>query len=271
MVKRVGILYFSPTHTTKKVCNAVALGLGAKHPKIFDMTSPDTRGELIANPDKVTANIEHLVVGSPVHSGKLPLQVIECLGSIGGNGKNCSAIVVYGNRDYGIALYSMAQILIANGFNLASVGAFIGQHSYSDLLPVAMGRPDKSDMEKAFRFGADSLSTTGYLSPKDTPIQLDNTSRSDKYAALKPVHIAKQCVKCGKCAENCPIGLLSIDTGLYLNRAAKKRCLGCMACVKSCLKKAKTAKANLMVKLVMNRILGKASRERKEPLTIVKG
>ncbi|KAF5415204.1 MAG: hypothetical protein C5S48_06365 [Candidatus Methanogaster sp.] len=30
MTKRIGILYFSPTNTTKKICRAVALGMGAK-------------------------------------------------------------------------------------------------------------------------------------------------------------------------------------------------------------------------------------------------
>jgi len=269
MTKRIGILNFSPTNTTKKICRAVALGMGAKDPQTLDMTFPDTRAEIIANPNTVTANIDHLIVGAPVHSGKLPLQVLECLNVINGIGKECSAIVVYGNRDYGIALYRMVEILSENGFGVTAAGAFTGQHSYSDIVPVAMGRPDESDIEKARKLGASSLGATEYLSLKDVPIQIDNISKSDKYSALKPASIAKLCVQCGKCAENCPIGLLSPDTGMYLTRAAKNQCIGCMACVNSCLKKARVVKANLIVKVVMNSILRQASRERKEPLTIV--
>ena len=112
MAKRIKILCFSPTDTTKKICSAMALGLGARLPQILDMTFPDTRRKIIADPNIVTADIDHRVVGAPVHSGKLPLQVIECISSIAGNGKQCSAIVVYGNRDYGIALYCMAEILM---------------------------------------------------------------------------------------------------------------------------------------------------------------
>ena len=269
MAKRIGILYFSPTNTTKKICRAVALGMDAKDPQTLDMTFPDTRAEIIANPNTVTANIDHLIIGVPVHSGKLPLQAMECLIAIGGNGKECSAIVVYGNRDYGIALYRMVEILSENGFGVTAAGAFIGQHPYSDIIPVAMGRPDESDIEKARKLGANSLGATEYLSLKDVPIQIDNISKSDKYSALKPAYIAKLCVQCGKCAENCPIGLLSPGTGMYLSRAAKNQCIGCMACVSNCLKKARVVKANLIVKVVMNSILRQASRERKEPLTIV--
>jgi hypothetical protein len=99
----------------------------------------------------VTANIDHLIIGAPVHSGKLPLQAMECLIAIGGNGKECSAIVVYGNRDYGIALYRVVEILSKNGFGVTAVGASIGQHTYSDIVPVAMGRPDESSNQRTKR------------------------------------------------------------------------------------------------------------------------
>ncbi|MCK7505251.1 MAG: hypothetical protein MZV70_15015 [Desulfobacterales bacterium] len=58
------------------------------------------------------------------------------------------------------------------------------------------------------------------------------------------------------------------DTGRYLNPKAKERVrMGlCIACVKACTQKAKVVKVNPIVKLVMKKILGQASRERKEPL-----
>ena len=268
MTKRIGILCFSPTASTKYICRTVALGMGEKNPRIIDITHPDTRTEIIANANTVTNDIDHLIVGAPVHSGKLPLQVIECLRAIDGTGKVCCAIVVYGNRDYGIALYNMVKVLSENGFGIIAAGAFIGQHSYSDIVPVAIGRPDESDIEKARELGARSLSVTKYLSLKDVPTQIDNISKSDKYTALKPAYISKQCVQCGACAKNCPIGLISPDTGRYLSRAAKKQCIGCMACVRICTQKARVAKVNLIERIVMNNIFKQASRERKEPLTI---
>ena len=268
MTKRIGVLYFSPTNTTKIICNAIALGMGEKDPQKLNMTLPDIRSKIAADPNTVTANIDHLIIGAPVYFGKLPVQFIECLRFIRGNGKECSAIVVYGNRDYGIALYQMVEILSNNGFGVIAAGAFIGQHSYSDVVPVAIGRPDKSDIEKAYSFGVNSLSTSKYLSLKNIPIQKDIFSKSDVYMPLKPVFISKLCTQCGICADYCPKGILSSDTGMHLSRAAEKQCIGCMACVFNCMNKARVAKPNVILKLVMNIILKRASVERQEPLTI---
>jgi ferredoxin len=269
MTKQIGILCFSPTNTTKIVCTSVAMGMGARDFQVFDITLPKSRASIINNSNTVFENIDHLIVGAPVYSGKLPLQVLECLRAIDGNGKGSSAIVVYGNRDYGIALHSMVDLLSEHGFNVSSAGAFIGQHSYSDIIPVAMGRPDELDLEKAHHLGLRSLSTNICLSPEHIPVQIDMVSKSNKYSSIKPFHIDALCIKCGKCAKKCPIGLLSSDTGQYLNRKAKKQCIGCMACSRICKQHAKVAKVNPIVKLVLKQILKKASRERKEPLIIV--
>jgi ferredoxin len=260
MRKRIGVLFFSPTSTIKKICNAVALGMGTKEPQIFNMTFPETRMKIIAHSNTITFNIDHFIIGAPVYFGKLPLQVIECLQSIAGNGKECSAIVVFGNRDYGIALYSMVEILSNNGFTVIAAGAFIGQHSYSDIVPVVLGRPDKSDIEKAYHFGVKSL--------EDIPVQHDIFSRSDKYIPLRPDFISEQCNQCGTCAIHCPLGILSPDTGTYYSHAAEDKCLGCMACVFNCMNQARNAKPNVILKFVMNLILKQAAIERKEPVTI---
>jgi ferredoxin len=268
MTKRIGILYFSPTKSTELICNTVALGMGERDPLIMNITVPDIRSKIAADPLAVTSNIDHLIVGAPVYFGKLPVQVKKCLSIISGNGKECTAIVVYGNRDYGISLYQMVEILTNNGFRVTAAGAFIGQHSYSDVVPVAMGRPDKSDIENAFRFGAKSLSVSQYLSFNKIPSQTDIFAKSDIYMPLKPIFISKRCLQCGICADRCPEGILSSNTGMYLNRASEKQCIGCMACVYHCKAKARVAKPNMIINLALNFILKRASIERQEPLMI---
>lgn len=269
MPKSIGIACFSPTGTTRTICNAVALGMGSEEPIVLDMTLPNTRAGIIANPSTAMNGLDHLIVGAPVYIGKIPLQAVECLKVLPGKGKECTAIVVYGNRDYGVALYRMVEILSNNGFTVVAAGTFIGQHSYSDIIPVAMGRPDKSDIEKARQFGAKVLSASKHLSTTDVPVMIDKASQSNKYSILKPTYYEDRCVPCGKCAQGCPLGLLSSDGGRYLSQTAKKQCIGCMACVRNCAQKARIAKPNLILKLILKKVLKQASIERKEPFIIV--
>lgn len=267
--KRIGILYFSPTNTTKKICNAIASGMGEDVPVELNITKPDFRKKLISNPEAILNGIDHLIVGAPVYTGKLPLQVIESLNVMIGEGKESTVVVVYGNRDYGVAFRNMAEILIGRGFNITAAGAFIGQHSYSDIIPVAMGRPDITDLEKAKIFGANSINTSKYLSPEDIPVQLDMFSKSKKHYPLKPTFEPEKCTQCGICSETCPVGIISPETGDYIDKKAKDLCIGCMACVRNCKNEAKIAKPDFIMKLMMKQILKKASVQRLEPLTIV--
>ncbi|MGB5894024.1 MAG: 4Fe-4S binding protein [Ignavibacteriaceae bacterium] len=268
MSKRIGVLYFSPTNTTKRISIAVASGMGVENPKIIDITRPDIREKIASKPDTVITDIDHLIVGSPVYFGKLPVEVIECIKSIEGNGKESTAIVVYGNRDYGIALYHMVEILIKNCFSVIAASAFIGQHSYSNIVPVALGRPDKEDLEKAYSFGANSSKVSKWLPLEKIPIQTDIFSKSDKYWPLKPFFLPELCIQCGECADYCPLGILSPETGTYLNQNSKDQCIGCMACVSNCTENAKIAKAGIMMTLSMKYILRRAAIERQEPLII---
>ncbi len=269
MTNRIGILFFSPTGTTEKICKAIASGMGAEDPLILDITHPVTRSEIIANADIVLDEIDHLIAGAPVYCGKLPLQAIECLRALSGHGKKATAVAVYGNRDYGIALHNMSEILSHKGFSVIAAGLFIGQHSYSDVVPVAIDRPDESDIEKARELGTQIIRASGPLNIEDIPIQWDKHSKSKKYTALKPTYREKRCIKCGRCAEICPTGILSSKTGTHINRYVKKNCIGCMACVKNCESEARITKANLIVHIVMKSVLGQASRERKEPFVVM--
>ena len=262
MQKSIAILIFSPTNTTKKISRAISAGMSASTPEIIDMTRPDIRRKIISKPDIVTAHIDYLIVGAPVYFGKLPIEVIECLKSINGNGKETIAIVVYGNRDYGKALYCMVEILLKNGFKVISAGAFIGQHSYSDIIPVAIGRPDKVDLDNATVFGNNSNKVTGWLSLEKIPVQSDMFSRSDKYMPLKPTFMSDMCIHCGICADVCPTGILSSETGDLRNPKDVRQCIGCMACVFNCDQKARIAKAGKIMKLSIKYILRKAAVER---------
>ncbi|MFC2105997.1 4Fe-4S binding protein [Candidatus Bipolaricaulota bacterium] len=269
MSTRIGMLCFSPTTTTKTICQAVAEGMGEREPYMLDMTLPDSRKTIMAKANTAANTLDHVIVGAPVYSGKLPRQVLECLSVLNGHHTPCSAIVVYGNREYGIALYTMVEILVENGFAVKAAGAFIGQHSYSDIVPVALGRPDESDLTIARTFGVNTLDACKDLDLHDVPRQHDKYSNSDTYTAIKPTYRERLCIHCGKCSKACPIAAISSETGSYVTRASKKQCIGCMACVYNCRQKARVAKVNPVVKMVMKRLFRDEQHERKEPLVIV--
>jgi ferredoxin len=267
--KRVGVLYFSPTKTTEKICKAIALGMGVKYPVNLNITVPDFRARFTSDSSKFLDNIDHLIIGSPVYSGKLPAQVKECLKGIIGNGKKCTAVVVYGNRDYGLALYHMVEILFDNNFIILAAGTFIGQHSYSDITPVAVGRPDKTDLGKAYSFGSESNNTSRYLSLEDIPGQRDMFSKSENYNPIKPVFKSGKCIHCRICSKRCPVNHISPDTGNWLNHDSMTQCIGCMACVSGCKNKARFVRTNFIMRFILKHILKKASTQRQEPLTII--
>jgi flavodoxin len=67
ITKRIGVLYFSPSNTTKKICKAIAFGMGVIDPVDLNITIPDFRAKLSSNSDGILDNIDHLIIGSPVY------------------------------------------------------------------------------------------------------------------------------------------------------------------------------------------------------------
>lgn len=62
--------------------------------------------------------------------------------------------VMYGNREYEDALLELNNIVVEAGFQPVAGGAFIDEHSFeNDSTPIAKGRPDIKDLQKATEFG----------------------------------------------------------------------------------------------------------------------
>jgi ferredoxin len=267
--KRAGILNFSPTKTTKKICESIALGMGEKNPVDLNITTPDFREKLISKQETILGNIGRLIVGAPVYAGKLPVQFIECINTLNLKGKECTVVVVYGNRDFGIAFRNIAEILTKKGGKVIAAGAFIAQHSYKDIIPVAMGRPDKNDLELAYYFGENSINNSKQLDCDKIPVQLDWISRSKSYFKSVAVeYVSEKCIQCGVCAEHCPTGIIAAETGDYISKKAKAECIACMACVFECQFEARIIEVSLINRFILKTHLKKASVQRLEPLLI---
>ena len=66
-----------------------------------------------------------VVIGMPVHVGKIPLPAAAAVRKISGAGAMTVAAVSYGGRSYGNALFELKSLLEDCGFKLVGAGAFL--------------------------------------------------------------------------------------------------------------------------------------------------
>jgi ferredoxin len=178
------------------------------------------------------------VAGVPVIAGRVPNVLLKFLNSVRGNGAEAVCVVLYGNRNYDDGLIELKDIMESNGFKVIAGGAFIGEHSFSDVL--AGGRPDEKDLAVAEDFAdmiAKKIIKNETASPKVNGMKPYRDYYKPKDKSGNPVDFRKitpktksTCINCGICAEKCPMGSIDFDDVLKL----KGICIKCCACIKKC-------------------------------------
>ncbi len=225
---KLTLMYFSPTHTTKKIVSAVGKVLFEKflcHTEVVDLTLA------LAREREYRFGEEDIVVfGAPVYGGRVPPLLSPVLSKLQGNGARAIVLSVYGNRDYDDALLETADIFTEKGFLVCAAAVFIGEHSYSD--KVGGGRPDRDDIVAAQSFGL--LAAVKVRAGKP----IEKTLRGNRpYKELSafiaapgpaPALNAEKCTRCGKCVSVCPVNNIAADL------ADGGKCIACAACVKFC-------------------------------------
>ena len=211
------IAYFSPTGGTKKVADAIAAGFNTPVLEM-DLTK--------AAPAVTLGDKDALIAVLPVYAGRVPQISLERLSALKGNGQKAVAVVVYGNREYDDALLETKHALGSNGFQVIAAAAFIAEHSI--VRSIAAGRPDAEDEALCRQFAADVMAKADDAASVQVP---GNTP----YKALRPsaFHPAasESCVKCGVCAEQCPLGAIPMEEP---NKTNNDMCINCMRCVQVC-------------------------------------
>ena len=134
MNKKLNLLYFSATNTTENVVKTIAKGICDSITE-HNITLPENRTREIEFTES-----DIVIVGVPVYAGRVPHFLVEYFDKIKGNNTYAVLTVVYGNREYDDALLELKNIFEKNGFLGIAGAAFIGEHSYTEIL--ASGRPD---------------------------------------------------------------------------------------------------------------------------------
>lgn len=210
-------IIFSPTGGTEKAAHTIARRWGES---IVSIDLSDARTDFstytICREDRV-------LIAMPSFGGRAPAAAIERLKKIAGNGANCTLVCVYGNRAYEDTLVEMQDAAADCGFRVVAAIAAIAEHS---IMPqYATGRPDSSDIKQLEAF-ADQIGNrieAAICVPGNRPYKKTGG------AGLVP-KTTPDCVKCGLCAERCPVQ--AIDPVSFSTNA--KTCIACFRCVRLC-------------------------------------
>lgn len=229
----VKLVYYSPTGTSKQVVRSIAGGIGYVSIADFDLTLPVARTRQIE-----VFGAELVIIGVPVYSGRVPMEATDRLQRFKGKATPVVLVVVYGNREYEDALLELKDLATQAGFVPVAGAAFIGEHSYSiHEKPIAHGRPDNRDKTLAHAFGMavktklDEMVDITQVQPLKVPGNHPYRARSTRIKNIAPVTIEDICIKCGKCAEACPVATITIGDRVETDPTL---CTRCTACVKIC-------------------------------------
>ena len=238
-------IVFSPTGGTEKVAHLIRSHWGENTVKIDLSDAKTDFSQYVINGE------DQVLIAMPSFGGRAPAVAIERLKQIAGNGAKCTLVCVYGNRAYEDTLVEMEDAAKECGFRVVAAVATVAEHS---ILPqYATGRPDETDKAQLADFAAK-------ISGKDSEITSLPGNRPYKKnggAGLVPKP-TKDCVKCGLCAEKCPVQ--AIDRASFA--ADPKLCIGCMRCVKQCPQNARTVNGLMVSAAAM--AIKKACSVRKE-------
>lgn len=219
-INSVSALYFSPGGSTRSVARSVAGGISGEA-RDFDFTS---RAEAAAFGER-----DLVIIAAPVFGGRIPEVFSRFLDSVSAKGAPAVVLAVYGLRAYDDALVELADRAKARGFRVIAAGAFIARHSMAP--EIAAGRPDEADREAMAAFSRavrDKLASDDLSEPA---IPGNRPYKSYGGVPLHPSANRQRCLKCGKCARECPVGAIPADQPWKTENA---KCITCMHCVFTC-------------------------------------
>ena len=241
---------FSPTGGTKKAADMLVNEMKAEIQTI-DLTDSkaDFSGISIGESDAA-------VIAVPSYGGRVPQPAVQRPSTIKGNGARAVLVCVYGNRAYEDTLAELQDTAKEAGFRVVSAVSAIAEHSIAR--QFAAGRPDAQDQSTLREF-ADKIQEKLMAEDFSEPAIPGNRPYKKGGGADMMPKPTKACVKCGLCAEKCPVQ--AIDPG-DVKKVDSKSCISCMRCAAVCPHSAR--EINGVMLAAVKTMLKKACSQRKE-------
>jgi ferredoxin len=229
------LVYFSPTHSTKKVAQAIASGTG--WPTVeYELTLPAQRDAFETIP---VAEGDCFLFASPVYGGHAFRPVLQMIRRLQGNKTPAVCVAVYGNRHYDMALCDLYDTVTEQGFLPVVCGTFVAEHSFTR--EIQPGRPNEQDLSAAREMGKKigqlpddgSAPVLTREEVPNRPVDLEAIGmHRQKLGSLSPNRpiASALCNQCGHCAKVCPLGLIDPSDSSVI----QEKCIKCFACVKEC-------------------------------------
>ncbi|MEG0766788.1 MAG: EFR1 family ferrodoxin [Clostridia bacterium] len=225
-IKKIAIVFFSPTDSTRTVLEQMAESLHFPVERI-DIT-PSAQRE---NDHHFTSDTL-VFLGAPVYGGRIPALAVESMQKIHGQQTPAVLVVTYGNRAYEDALLEMQEIVEPNGLLPIAAAALVTEHSI--MHSVACGRPDAEDKQSIMAFMArvEKKIQNAQSIADFARVEVPGNHPYREYggAALKP-KATRACSQCGICAAQCPAAAIPVD---HPEKTDHDRCISCMRCMKVC-------------------------------------
>lgn len=214
---------FSPTGGTDKVAEIILKKSGQKYERISLLDCETEYKQIHFEEDDIC------VIAIPAYGGRIPTAAAERFSMLKANGTKCVLVAVYGNREFEDTLIEMKDIAKACGFHPVAAVAGIAEHS---IMPqFANGRPDEDD-KKVLEAYAERIWKNIFSGEAWAEVQVPGNEEYRKFGgvSMKP-KVRGKCIKCGKCAAQCPTGAIDRENP---RKTDGKKCITCMRCVKIC-------------------------------------
>lgn len=253
-IKRVNLVYFSPTGNVHRTLRKIAEGTGLDILE-YDLTPFAARWQTY-----VFTGEDLVLIGMPVYYGRIPAILSEFFRGISAESTPAAFVVSFGNRDYDDALLELMKSSEEKGFIGIAAAAFIGEHAA--LPEIAAGRPDALDDEKALLFGRSIREKIDAVANVAHTEELRIKGNFPYVERRMPVYPSTNghCDNCGTCARGCPASAINPDDTKEVD---SHRCISCFRCIRNCPKGAKYIANDKFNKLIAK--MAQICADRKEP------